>query len=189
MSRTDRAIRRRAVRLSKIQQPARETEVAARPSESNERREIVDMGTLQKIQERMGLLLGEEGQDHLALVAEKTDETVGLVGLVALEISVTHDHHLDRRVAASVLAFETANDSMSSVIWSSEGELSLIAAKPDKRHASTSTGTERRRMKTRRETSQELRKQAAWDNLGWGRTPVIVEPGTCGKVRGEPGSS
>jgi hypothetical protein len=34
-------------------------------------------------------------------------------------------------------------------------------------------------MKTRRETSQELRKQAAWDNLGWGRTPVIIEPGMC----------
>src|SRR5918995_7161172 len=81
------------------EQPARETEVAARPSESNERREIVDMGALQTTQERMGLLLGEEGQDHLAPVAEKTNEAVGLVGLVALEISVAHDHHLDRRVA------------------------------------------------------------------------------------------
>jgi hypothetical protein len=40
-----------------------------------------------------------------------------------------------------VLAFETANDSMSSVIWSSEGERSLIAAKPDNRQASTSAGT------------------------------------------------
>src|SRR3954471_14021764 len=81
------------------EQPARETEPAARPSESKERREIVDMGSLQTIQERMGLLLGEEGQDHLALVAEKTDEAIRLIGLVALEISVAHDHHLDRRVA------------------------------------------------------------------------------------------
>jgi len=84
--------------LEDLEQPARE-EVAVRPSESNERREIVDMGSLQTIQERMGLLFGEEGQDHLALVAEKADEAVGLIGLVALEISVTHDHHLDRRVA------------------------------------------------------------------------------------------
>src|SRR5215218_7977568 len=80
------------------EQPPRETDVATRPSESNERREMVDMGSLQTIQERMGLLLGEEGQDHLALVAEKTDEAVGLIGLVALEISVAHDHHLDRCV-------------------------------------------------------------------------------------------
>jgi hypothetical protein len=45
-----------------------------------------------------GLLLSEEGQNHLALVAEKADEAVGLVGFVALEIGVAHDHHLDRRV-------------------------------------------------------------------------------------------
>ena len=81
------------------EQPARETDVAARVRVSNERREIVDMGALQTIQERMGLLLGEEGQDDLALVAEKTDEAVGLVGFVTLEISVAHDHHLDWRVA------------------------------------------------------------------------------------------
>src|SRR5918994_7306268 len=70
------------------EQPARETEVAARPSESNERRETVDMGALQTTKERMGLLLGEEGQHNLALVAEKTDKAVRLVGVVALEISV-----------------------------------------------------------------------------------------------------
>ena len=74
----------------------------------------------------MRLLLGEEGQYDLALVAEETDEAVRFVGLVTPTL---------------VLAFETASDSMSSVIWSSEGELSLIAAKPDKRQASTSAGT------------------------------------------------
>src|ERR671912_1384669 len=81
------------------EQPARETEMAVRPRESNDRREIVDMGTLQTTRERMRLLFGEEGQDHLALVADKTDEAVRLVGLVALEIGVAHDHHLDRYVA------------------------------------------------------------------------------------------
>jgi hypothetical protein len=76
-----------------------EAAAAVRLSASIERREIANMGVLQTTQERMGLLLGEEGQDHLALVAEKTHEAVGLVGLVALEIGVAQDHHLDRRVA------------------------------------------------------------------------------------------
>jgi len=65
--------------------------MAARPRESNDRREIVDIGVLQTTGEGLRLLLGEEGQNHLALITDEADEAVRLFGLVALEVGVAHD--------------------------------------------------------------------------------------------------
>ena len=56
-------------------------------------------GSTRRSREADGSLLGEEGQDDLVVLAEQTEKAVGLVGLVALEISVAHDHHRDRRIA------------------------------------------------------------------------------------------
>jgi hypothetical protein len=68
---------------------------------------IVDMDALQTTKDRMGLLLGGEGQDNLALVAEKTDEAIGLVDLVALESAGTWaeaDEDATRDIARTVIA-------------------------------------------------------------------------------------
>ncbi len=51
------------------------------------------------------LLLGEEGQQDLALFADQANEAVGFVALLALQVGIAHNHHLDRCVLQFGLGF------------------------------------------------------------------------------------